>query len=89
MEERLRRRDGSDWWAALAIGSNPAANIFGETRRRYSATPAIAGARRISQSLHLWSSPISDLFGRERKGTADNRVAQDRGDFAGSLRFNA
>lgn len=29
VEERLRRRDGSDWWAALAIGSNSAANIFG------------------------------------------------------------
>jgi len=35
----------------------------------------------------IYDLPISDLFGRESKGTAV--VGESRGDFAGSLRFNA
>jgi len=35
----------------------------------------------------IYDPPISDLFGRESKGTA--MVGEGRGDFAGSLRFNA
>lgn len=57
-------------WRSARI---PRPIFSGETRRRYSATPAIAGARRIFRSLHLWSPQLaisSDGSTRDSRGRA-------------------
>lgn len=94
VQKNVRRHDRSDWWVALTIGSNSAANIFGRNTARRRVIPATRfWARERALAGFSWvciyDPPISDLRTKKNERDSPRMIGQQGRDFTSSLRFNA